>query len=100
MDEEEGMGKGEAAVAEWITCIGLSEGQRDRLEKVCKDIHARDPSFRFDLRPSAFPKYAWVVLIYSKTESQAHRRGLWIRAKVDPSVLYWVKERRILRKAK
>jgi hypothetical protein len=54
--------------------------------------YARDPSFRFDLKPSAFKKYECLILIYSKTESQAHRRGIWLRANVDPSILYWVKE--------
>ena len=81
-------------MTDWITCIGIKELLLERMEKVCGDIVEKDETFRYKIVQSKFPKYDRVVLIFSPTESQAHRRGVWFVKKAfkDEHLLYWVKK--------
>lgn len=84
--------KTEAKLMSYKTCIGIST-QKDyiKLAEVCHDIAVKDDTFKYKIVKSLFPKYKFVLIIRSKTKDQAHKRGVWFRAKVDNSILYWVK---------
>lgn len=76
------------------TCIGFKDEHLARVEKVCADTRAKDPTFRWIIKRSLFEKYDWVLVIHSRGKRQAHARGLLMVKKYleDLELVYWVKE--------
>ncbi len=78
------------------TAIGFKEKDLAPIEKVASDIRKRDPTFRYKLERMVDKfkeKYENVLIIRSKTEKQAHARGLLFTKRYLPelNLLYWVK---------
>jgi hypothetical protein len=82
----------------WITCIGLKEELKETISEICSDIKARDKSFDFKIYESYFPKYDYLLVIFSKNRDQAYQRGEWfkriLKAELGIDILYWVKEKK------
>lgn len=79
----------------YYTYICLEKTERSRIEKVCKDILARDKTFVFRIYKNTVRKgkcknKEFIVSVRSKTNDQAHRRGTWMINKLSLS-WYWVK---------
>lgn len=70
----------------WVTRIEAREGLNMALvEQVCRDIARRDGTFRYEVSADGRNIY-----IYSASRDQAHRRGMWLRSRVSPEILYRV----------
>lgn len=82
------------AKTKFVTLVGIKgNSNREKLLKVCKDINAKDPTFKYRINPSQFKKYDFVLAVFSGTKDHAHERGCWIINKVGIEGLnYWVKE--------
>ncbi|MEM1577926.1 MAG: hypothetical protein QXM27_02880 [Candidatus Pacearchaeota archaeon] len=76
------------------TNIGFKEKDKERIEKVCKDTFEKDPSFKYRIFQSFFPKYDYILTVYSPTKDQAFKRGDWLvkKALKDLNLLFWVKK--------
>ncbi|HDD68945.1 MAG TPA: hypothetical protein ENG61_01130 [Candidatus Korarchaeota archaeon] len=80
----------------WVTCIAFSgEEFRERLKVICEDIAIRDPSFKYKIYQSYFPKHDYVLVIFSDNKNQAYQRGEWfrrvIKKELGKDINYWVK---------
>jgi hypothetical protein len=79
----------------YTTFIGLkTQEQKDALEKICQDIHQKDKTFNFTIKPPSKPgsKYLFLLMVQSPNFDTAHKRGCWLIAKTNiPGLLYWVK---------
>lgn len=63
---------------------------------MCKAISDRDPTFRFvlrEMRPKYRDKYENMVVVFSDSLDQAHRRGTIITKRYleDLKLMYWVR---------
>jgi hypothetical protein len=76
------------------TNIGFNKKLKEKIEKVCMDTFEKDPTFRYRIFQSYFPKYDYVLTFYSNNRDQAHKRGIWFCKKIfkDEKLQYWVKE--------
>ena len=45
--------------------------------KVIRDIGAKDPSFRAEIKKSTIPKYHWLLILTSADKNKAHKLGMW-----------------------
>jgi hypothetical protein len=99
----------------YTTFIGLkTQEQKEVLEKICQDIHKKDSTFKFEIKPPKKPnsQYIFLLMIQSPDKNTAHKRGCWLvnKAILTPSpdmlpasvtssgkiatktgLLYWVK---------
>lgn len=76
----------------WLTCIGINgEKSKEDLKQVCLDISEKDSSFKWKLYQDYGKKYDYLLVIFSGSKNEAHRRGVWFHHKVDKKLLYWVK---------
>ena len=82
----------------WITCIGFSEEIKGNFEDICEDIAERDKSFKYRIYESYFPRYDFVLVIFSESKDQAMQRGEWFKRvfkrELGVDLLYWVKEKK------
>lgn len=78
------------------TVIGFKKMLLDEVLKICRDTYNIDDTFRYKIVESWFPKYDYILIIYSKDRDQAFKRGIWIvkKALKDHGLLFWVKEKK------
>ena len=80
----------------FMTIIGFKEEDKEALEKMFKDIYAKDKTFIFKIKKSKYKNSDWVVFVNSESLDKAHRRGTWIVNKYKDNtrkeLLYEVRE--------
>lgn len=77
----------------WITVFEIPDERKEEILQVLSDIRERDPSFRFKIKPNLYQhgKTESIALIYSPDKDTAHKRGMWLKSKLNLEG-YWVKE--------
>ena len=84
-------------MSSWIGCIPiLNDELKNEIEKVCRDINARDPSFRFRIHTSFISDYPYLLVIYGDDKDQVWRRLVWLKNKTvlkEYDTPMWVKPR-------
>jgi len=81
----------------WITAIGIPEDMKGIFEDICSDIAEKDKTFSYRIYESYFPKYDFIVVIFSSNKDQAFQRGEWFKRTIKTDygidILYWVKKK-------
>ena len=79
----------------WITCIAFSGNElKEKISKICSDIFMKDRSFRYKIFRNYHNDSDWLLVIKSRDEDTAHKRGTILVKKYlkGENLLYWVKE--------
>jgi hypothetical protein len=77
----------------YTTCIGFNKKDLEKIEKICRDIFEKDPTFKYRIYQSFFKKYDFILTFFSTSRNQAHKRGTWFVKKAGiEGLLYWVKK--------
>lgn len=78
----------------WQTIFEIPEILFEKIRDVLSDIRAKDASFRFRIVPNMYKsgKTKWLGVVYSQDKDIAHKRGTWLRYKIEGITGYWVKE--------
>lgn len=73
-------------------CIGFHAEHLSRIAKVCKNIAEKDPTFKFRIYNSKFKQYDFLLIVFSETVDQSHKRGVWLVKKAFPefNLCYWI----------
>ena len=84
-------------MSKWAGCIPiLNDKLKNEIEKICRDINARDPSFHFRIYTSFISDYPYLLVIYGDDKNQTWRRLIWLKHKTvlkDYDTPMWVKPR-------
>lgn len=83
---------------QYVGCIAFNgDDLREKLEKICGDIVAKDASFKWRMYPCWWPTHDWILGIFTGDKNLAWRRITWLKNKTDlkkhEDVVLWVKER-------
>ena len=83
MGEREGRG---VTHRYYVTMIGVKpenwKQNEESYRKTLKELEAKDDMFLGGVVPSKIPQYQMLIVIHSKDEKTAHRRGSWFLGKV------------------
>jgi len=69
-------------MSEWIGCIPFNgDYVKEGLAKVCKDISAKDKSFRYRIYKSVFSDFQYVLTVYDSDKNHLWERLTWLKNK-------------------
>jgi hypothetical protein len=81
----------------YVGCIAFDgEDVREKLEKICADIAAKDETFKYRFYPSFYLEHDWIVAIIDTDKDRVWKRLTWLKNKTvlkDMNAPLWVKER-------
>jgi hypothetical protein len=77
-------------------CILFNEDHvKERMEKICGDIAAKDPTFKWYIHLSLHPEWRWKLVVEAEDRDKAWRRLTWLKNKTElrsVKTMMWVKE--------
>lgn len=88
----------------WLTCFAFTGNElKDKLNKICEDIRAKDSSFKYRIYESYIKGADYMLVISSSSKDQAFQRGEWFLRILDDEdksnikkfdgKYYWVKKK-------
>ena len=81
----------------WVCCITFNgDDLREKLEKVCGDISAKDVTFKWRMYPNFMPEWDWMLVIFTDNKDLGWRRLVWLKNKTPlkaADTRMWCKER-------
>ena len=84
-------------MSSWVGCIPiLNEELKNEIEKICRDISEKDPSFRYRIHVSYISDYPYLLAIYDNDKNQLWRRMTWLKNKTvlkEYNTPMWVRPR-------
>lgn len=82
---------------QYVGCIAFNGNDvREKLEKVCADIAAKDTTFTYRYYPCFFPEHEWIVAIIDTDKDRLWKRLTWLKNKTALKNLktpLWIKDR-------
>ena len=79
----------------WCVLIGFKGEQLKELDPIIKRLREKYPNQEYNVMPSKFPQYDFILTCFANNREQAHHIGLALVHKELPPHLglcYWCKE--------